>query len=260
MSESIDTEHKVILAGTGIKSLSHITKETEIAVQKASKVLYLVNEPIIEDWIIKEARNSESMYDLYIENDSRNKNYALIIEKILEEHKRYKNLCVLIYGHPTVFAFPGLEAIKRIEAKGSFAKVMPGISSEDCLFADLRINPGSRGCISLEATEFLLYDRAIDPSYHVIFWQIGQIGNTGLPEAGLNRRVLSCFCERVQSIYAGDVDVILYEASLYPNIPAKISKQKISELASMEINTISSLYLPPTREMKEDKTIRDMLS
>lgn len=252
--------HVAILAGTGIKALSHITKETELSIKKADKVLYLTNEPVIEEWIIKEARESESLYPLYTQHESREKNYNSIVEKILSEYAVIKNLCVLIYGHPTVFAYPGVEAFKRIEANGGTVRVMPGISAEDCLFSDLRINPGERGCISLEATEFLLYDRNIDPSYHVIFWQVGQIGNTGVPGTGLNRRLLSCFCERIQSIYGNNWGVVLYEASLYPNIPPRILPLNISALQSTEISTISSLYIPPLGEMKEDIKIRDLMT
>lgn len=250
----------VILAGTGIKSLSHITREVEVSVQQADKVLYLVNEPVIEEWILKQASETESMHDLYIKNESRRDNYRAIIDKIIEEHEVCRNLCVLIYGHPTVFAYPGIEAIRQIERKGGVVKIMPGISAEDCLFADLRVNPGERGCLSIEATEFLLYDRVIDPMSHVIFWQIGQVGNTGIPTTGLNNALLDYFCRRITEIYGHDKEVVLYEASLYPNIPPKIRKLNISLLKQEEISTISSLYLSPEGELKENKMIRGMMS
>jgi hypothetical protein len=37
--------------------------------------------------------------------------------------------------------------------------MLPGISAEDCLFADLGIDPGIYGCQSYEATDFLANGR-----------------------------------------------------------------------------------------------------
>jgi uncharacterized protein YabN with tetrapyrrole methylase and pyrophosphatase domain len=79
---------------------------------------------------------------------------------------------VVFYGHPTVFAKSALDAVIKLEKENYVTKILPAISSEDCLFADLRIDPGSDGCQSYEATDFLIRRKKIDPTSHLILWQI----------------------------------------------------------------------------------------
>ena len=54
--------------------------------------------------------------------------------------------------------------------------MIAGISAEDCLFADLGFDPASTGCLTFEATDFLIHNRRVDPTCLVILWQIGVVG------------------------------------------------------------------------------------
>jgi hypothetical protein len=36
--------------------------------------------------------------------------------------------------------------------------MLPAVSAEDCLFADLGVDPGAAGCQSHEAADFLILD------------------------------------------------------------------------------------------------------
>ena len=87
-----------------------------------------------------------------------------------------QHICVALEGHPSVFATPALNAVILAKQHGYYAKILPGISSEDCLFADLLIDPGSSGCQSFEATDFLIHKRIFDPTCHLILWQVDEIG------------------------------------------------------------------------------------
>ena len=55
--------------------------------------------------------------------------------------------------------------------------MLPGISAEDCLFADLGVDPAEAGCQSYEATRFLERRPAIEPRAALILWQIGVVGS-----------------------------------------------------------------------------------
>ena len=60
--------------------------------------------------------------------------------------------------------------------------MLPGISSEDCLFADLGVDPGVSGCQSYEATDFLMNAPIIDSSTQLILWPFqGKDGPMGKP-------------------------------------------------------------------------------
>jgi hypothetical protein len=71
---------------------------------------------------------------------------------------------------------PAHEAIRRARQEGHDAVMLPGVSAEDCLVADLGFDPGARGCQSFEATDFLVRHRRFDPASVLLLWQIGGIG------------------------------------------------------------------------------------
>ena len=136
--------HKLIVVGSGIKSVAHITEETKKIIQCADKVLYLVHEDILKEWILREAKEAESLEPIYFGSDKRVDSYQKITTYIIDEYKKVASLCVVFYGHPTVFADSALQAVKRIKACGGYAVILPAISSMDCLFSDLEIDPGDQ--------------------------------------------------------------------------------------------------------------------
>ncbi len=52
----------------------------------------------------------------------------------------------------------------------------PGISAEDCLYADLGLDPGTYGCQHYEASNLMFYQRTIDTAAYLILWQPGVAG------------------------------------------------------------------------------------
>ena len=53
----------------------------------------------------------------------------------------------------------------------------PGISAEDCLYADLGLDPGTVGCTHFEASQLLFYRRLIDTSAWLVLWQVDVVGD-----------------------------------------------------------------------------------
>ena len=54
--------------------------------------------------------------------------------------------------------------------------MLPAVSAEDCLVADLGVDPGERGWQSWEATELLLRGFRPDPTAGLVLWQVDGIG------------------------------------------------------------------------------------
>lgn len=71
---------------------------------------------------------------------------------------------------------PNRRALAIAQAEGHKIKMLPGISSEDCLLADLGIDPSFAGCVVTDAPAFLMYDRPLSTSSHVIMYEVGQVG------------------------------------------------------------------------------------
>jgi hypothetical protein len=86
-------------------------------------------------------------------------------------------VCGVFYGHPGVFSQAPHRAIEQARREGFQAHMEPGISAEDCLYADLGIDPGNVGCQHYEASQFMFYRRVVDPSAYLILWQIGIAGD-----------------------------------------------------------------------------------
>src|SRR6476620_513542 len=128
-------------------------------IEQSDKVLYLVNDPVSELWIARMNPNSESLKALYLGGKYRADTYKEMTELTLRYVREGLNVCVVYYGHPGVVVTPSHESIRQARAEGFNARMLPGISAEDCLFADLGIDPGTRGCQSFEATDFLLNRR-----------------------------------------------------------------------------------------------------
>ena len=99
---------------------------------------------------------------------------------MLAEVRAGKRVCGAFYGHPGVFAGVPHEAIEQARREGYDAHMEPGVSAEDCLYADLGIDPGRYGCQHFEASQLMLYRRRIDPSAYLVLWQVGVAGDRSL--------------------------------------------------------------------------------
>ncbi|HAU0262593.1 TPA: methylase [Legionella pneumophila] len=232
------------LVGTGIKTIAHITEEAKGYICTCDKVLYLVNEPLLERYIRKLAKSSESLDSIYFNSKSRENAYNNVAQYIHRAIEDVGSLCVVIYGHPCVFATPGLLALSVL-SDSIKTVVCPGISAQDCLYADLRFDPASGGIHSFDATEYLLYDKSVDTSSHVVIYQIGMVGNLGLPTNTVNLEAINFIKKKLIKLYKKGKKAIVYEAALYPGTHPKISEFDLKQLDRQKLTTLSTLYIPP---------------
>lgn len=242
------------VVGTGIKFLSQMTLEARTYIEKADKVLFLVNDPALKQWINKTNKNSESLDDLYFKYTHRLDSYTAITNYILEHLTDQIHICVALYGHPTIFSKPALDAVHIAIQQGVDAKVLPGISAEDCLFADLLIDPGICGCQSFEATDFLLYHRNFDKNSHLILWQPDVIGVQG-HDTAQDKVGVNLLYERLVKFYPLDHQVIIYEAAQYPGFKPQIKKILLNQLTDTALSPICTLYIKPAGNTECDYEI-----
>jgi uncharacterized protein YabN with tetrapyrrole methylase and pyrophosphatase domain len=233
--------HKLIVVGSGIKSISHLTEETKRVIQSADKVLYLINEDNLKQWIQREAKNSESLDSIYFSSEKRIEAYQAITNHIIEEYMKVSILCVVFYGHPTVFADSALNAVKQIKKDGGETIILPAVSALDCLFSDLEIDPGDQGCFSIEATELVLFERYIDVHAHLILWQVANFGRTD----GKKTNNLSILKDYLISYYPADYSICLYEAPSLPTCAPRIEWIQLCNLELSVISSITTVYIPP---------------
>jgi hypothetical protein len=233
------------VTGCGIKFLSHLTVEAKACIEQADKVFYLINEPAMSTWLQTHHPHAQSLDAAYTQFINRNDTYQAITQTILQALKPNLHICMVLEGHPTVFAKPALEAVKQAKKMGYSTFILPGISTEDYLFATCGIDPGSVGCHSYEATDFLIHKRVFDGISHLILWQVSVIGmleNNPHHHHQAGTRLLVDYLSRC---YPLSHEVILFEGSQYPHITSRIDSCRLQDLPSASISRTTTLYLPP---------------
>ncbi len=198
------------------------------------------------------------MYDHYEQGVPRQVIYDRITNALLAELRNEQTVCAAFYGHPGIFVYPSHEAVGRARSEGYPARMLPAVSAEDCLFADLGVDPGAAGCQSYEATDFLIRRRAVDPTAALILWQIAVIGEA-IYSTTLNRDGLAVLTEYLRGWYAGDHQVTLYEASPYPLLQATVVKMPLAGLPEAAATALSTLYVPPLEPRPRDPEMMSRL-
>jgi len=250
----------LVVVGSGIKFISHLTHEAKVHIEQADKVLFLLNDPAMKEWVQKANPKSESLDELYTKYPLRIDCYHAITSYILETLRLGLHVCAVFYGHPSMLAIPGLNAVLQAKKEGIYARILPGISAEACLFADLLINPGSCGWQSFETTDFLINSRKHDPNCHLILWQADVIGTLTNPTSHDNCNGLTILVDRLSKFYQADHNIILYEAAQYPFFEPKIQQLLLRQLPSITLSSITTLYVPPANQTKPDTNLLKRLN
>lgn len=235
------------VVGVGIRAPEQATLEACARIRAADLVYTLVANPLAEHWIRTLNRNVKTLNDLYARDKDRSVTYREMVRRLVRSVQSGRNVCAVSYGHPGVFAFPFHEAILRLKQSGFSTEMLPAVSAEDCLFADLGIDPATAGCRSYEATDFLVNRRNAEITSALILWQIGVIAEPSYKsESGAwNRTGLRVLAETLLEAYPPEHEVVVYEAARFPACIPAIDRLALRELADASIGVMSTLYVPP---------------
>lgn len=260
MTPSGGSGGRLVVVGTGIRLVSQVTQETAAYLEKADHLLYLVADKVTEHWLRGLNPTAETLYDCYAPGKPRWAAYREMVERILGHVRRKKLVVVAFYGHPGVFVNPGHVAIRQAREEGFEATMLPGVSAEDCLFADLGIDPAAVGCASFEATDFLVYGRRFDTSSHLILWQVGVVGEiTYRRDRATEDKGLRILAETLLRHYPPDHQVVLYGAAQYPVCDPIIHRVTLAELLQAEVPSLATLYVPPLEVRQPDREMLERL-
>jgi precorrin-2 methylase len=201
---------------------------------------------------------AESMDALFEQGKDRLTTYRAIAEDILSYVRAGLRVTVVFYGHPGVFVYPSHKAIRRARLEGFPARMLPGISAEDCLFADLGVDPAASGCQSFETTDFLIYRRRFDPHCTVILWQIGLIGQLDYKRE-YDLRGLRVLAEVLLEHYTADHELIVYQAAQHPIGEPVIGRVRLGDLHAARVTPMSTLCVPPVASEPPDRAMLQRL-
>jgi hypothetical protein len=231
--------------GTGISFVVHTTLEARWCVERAERLFYLVTNAAAEVWIRGLNRTATTLEDCYAEGKPRYESYEEMVARMLASVRDGHEVCAAFYGHPGVFVWPAHEAIRRARAEGYPARMLPGVSAEDCMFADLGIDPGEVGCQSFEATDFLALRRRFDPCSSLVLWQVGALGERSVRDG------MTCRPERLRTLtavlrrhYPARHPVYVYKASQFAICDAVVAKTTLAGLPRRRVPAMATLYVP----------------
>lgn len=248
------------IVGTGYLVAGHTTLEARARIEAAEHLFYLVAEPASERWIRSLNPAAESLAGLYGEGKPRKRTYAEMVERIVAPLAEGARVCAAFYGHPGIFVGPSHEAIRRARREGHEARMLPAVSAEDCLFADLGVDPSSDGCQSFEATDFLVRRRRPDPASALVLWQIGVIGVRDARRERLwSPGGLRILAETLGESYPPDHEVVVYEAAAIPTFAPMIQRTTLARLPDARVTADSTLFVPPGERLEADPEMRRRL-
>jgi uncharacterized protein YabN with tetrapyrrole methylase and pyrophosphatase domain len=251
----------LIVVGTGICAVGQLTVDAIAYMKESDVVLYLVGDPVAEG-VIRSLNPSGAMSlrGYYGEGIVRNQSYEAMVLHILSCVRAGKRTCVAFYGHPGVFAYPAHEAIRRARKEGYVARMLPGISAEDCLFADLNVDPAVNGCQSVEASDFLVHEKAIDTSCALVLWQVGVVGDWTYRTSGYELRAFPLLMEKLTRYYGMWHEVTIYEAATLPELKPKMLKIALEHLTPEYVTAGTTMYVPPARAKTLDAAYGSVLA
>jgi len=238
---------------------AHIGPRARATIEQAEVVFGAASDPIVELWLQQMHPDVRSLQPCYAEGKSRHDTYREMVEVMLAEVRAGRRVCGAFYGHPGVFARVPHKAIAQARAEGFEAHMEAGVSAEDCLYADLGIDPGEVGCQHYEASQFMFYRRRIDPSAYLVLWQVGVAGDRSVRRSSTGRAHRRLLVERLAEDYPADHVVTLYEAATLPIMAPRMERMPMSKLVDTDLQLQTTMVLPPARELQRDDAMMERI-
>ncbi len=245
--------------GLGMTLGSHLTPLARSHIEQADVVFAALSDGIVELWLQRMHADVRSLQPYYREGKSRMKTYREWVEVMMAEVRAGKRVCGVFYGHPGIFAWSPHKAIEVARAEGFDAHMEPGISAEDCLYADLGIDPGRFGCQHFEASQLLFYERRIDPAGYLVLWQVGLVGDRSLARYATGSAYRQLLVELLGRDYPDDHEVIIYRGATLPIEKPRVRRITLSELAHVSMTPEETVVLPPAETLRPNIAMQERL-
>lgn len=250
----------LVCVGVGMTLGSHITPLSRSCIEKADVVFAGMSDGVVELWLAQMHPDVRSLQSFYREGKSRRDTYREMIDAMLAEVRAGKRVCGAFYGHPGVFAGPPHQAIEIARREGYPAHMEPGVSAEDCLYADLGIDPGQYGCQHYEASQLMLYRRRIDTSAYLVLWQVGVAGDRSLARFSTG----SAYRQVLVDVLARDYDlgheIVIYTAATLPIRRPRIERATLAQLPDVTLDMHATVVVPPARPLEPDREVQARLA
>jgi hypothetical protein len=204
-----------------------------------------VSDPATSAWLKSIKPGAESLHGCYRAGEPGLEAWERMVERILAAVREGSDTCVAFYGHPAVYVPPGLESLRRARREGFPARLLPGISFEDCLIADLGVDPAVAGRVMFEATDFLVRPRDFDTTANLVLLQVGAIGLTDFTLGDQpNRAGLAVLAEVLGRHYPASHRVAFYRIAQLPIFDPSVDWVSLADIEDAPLSVTSTLFVP----------------
>jgi hypothetical protein len=239
---------------------SHLTPLARSHIEQADVIFAGLSDGAVEMWLRRMHPDVRSLQPYYAEGKSRLRTYRQWVELMMTELRAGHRVCGVFYGHPGIFAWSPHKVIEVARAEGFEAHMEPGISAEDCLYADLGIDPGRFGCQHFEASQLLFYERRIDPTGYLVLWQVGLVGDLSLKRFSTGAAYRQVLVDLLSQDYPLDHEVIIYRAATLPIQVPEIRRVALRNLPNAELTAEETVVLGPAAPLKVNLAMRERLA
>jgi len=151
-------------------------------------------------------------------------------------------------------------AARRARSEGFAARFLPAVSFEDCLFADVGLDPGDDGRLLFDADDFLARAPRIDTGSALLLIQAGAVGLTKYRSGSEPAREgLARLSESLVRRYGADHEAVVYEAADFPFCEPTIERVRLADLRDAPMTIRSTLYVPRLEPTPRNEEIAERL-
>jgi hypothetical protein len=239
----------LVVVGSGVTAVSHMTLEAIGHIKAADVVFYLVTNGVTAAHLRQLNPNAIDLRGYYGDDKVRTTTYVQIAEVMLRQVRQGRHVVGVFPGHPGVLVMAARRALAIAEMQGYETLLLPAVSSIDCLFADLRIDPGPRGVQIVKAGLVLRKEVVLATSGHLILLQVDSVGDSTFSFTGFKHTQHELFIERLIERYGAAHEAVYYAAASLPCSPPTVIARPLAEYLNRVPWTAmgpGTLYLPPT--------------
>ncbi|MBE1161730.1 SAM-dependent methyltransferase [Dyella acidiphila] len=245
--------------GMGMTLGSHLTPLARNHIEQADVIFAGLSDGVVELWLQRMHPDVRSLQPYYQHGKSRMKTYKQWVALIMAEVRAGKRVCGVFYGHPGIFAWAPHKVIELARAEGFQAHMEPGVSAEDCLYADLGIDPGRYGCQHFEASQLLIYERRIDPTAYLVLWQVGLVGDRSMARFQTGPEYRQVLVDVLSRDYPLEHEVLIYRGATLPIEKPRVRRVALRNLPHVPLNSEETVILPPAQSLKPNLAMRERL-
>ncbi|WP_256489156.1 SAM-dependent methyltransferase [Dyella lutea] len=257
-----EPQGSIACVGLGMTLGSHLSPLARSHIQQSDVVFAALSDAIVERWLEHMHPDVRSLQPYYGDGKSKSRaaTYREWVEVMMAEVRAGKRVCAVFYGHPGVFAWSPHEVIRVARAEGFHAHMEPGISAEDCLYADLGIDPGRFGCQHYEASQLLFYETPINPGACLVLWQVGLVGDRSMKRFSTGPEYRQVLVDVLSRDYPPDHEVIIYRGATLPIEQPRIRHVPLRDLPATDVSAEETVVLLPASPLRANLALRDRLA